>query len=65
MTNFCARLDKHEIILPCLFFALLGCDFAFIREVSFIADEDYDDIVTAFGADIVDPAAGLIEGLGV
>jgi len=65
MADFCTRLDKHEIVLPCLFFALLCCDFAFVREIGFVTDEDYDDIVTAFGADVVDPAAGLIEGLGV
>ena len=65
MADFCACLDKHEIVLPCLFFALLCCDFAFVREVSFVADEDYDDIVSAFGADIVDPSTGLIEGLGI
>jgi hypothetical protein len=65
MADFCARLNKHEIVLPCLFFALLCRDFAFVREISFVADEDYDDIVSAFGADIIDPSTGLIEGLGI
>jgi hypothetical protein len=65
MTDFCTRLNKHEIVLPCLFFALLCCDFAFVREVSFVADEDYDDIVATFRADIVDPSTGLIKGLGI
>lgn len=38
MTNFCARFDKHEVVLPRFFFALLCRDFTFVREVRFVPD---------------------------
>ena len=48
------------VLLP----LLLG-DFALVRHVCLVTDENDDDVVAAFAARVIGPFAVLVEGFGV
>lgn len=61
MSQLCARLNKHEVVLARLFRALCFGNFAFVCEIGFVADEDDDDVVAALTSNVVDPLPCLFE----
>lgn len=65
MSHLRTGFNEHEIVLTSLLFALGSGNFPLVVQISFVAYQNDDDVVTALGAYIVDPFSGILEGLGV
>ena len=64
MSDLCASLDEHQVVLLGLFLSLLGSDLALVVQIGLVAYEYDDNVGAALTTNIVDPFASLLEGLG-
>lgn len=62
MSRLRTRLNKHDLKLLCLLFALLGGDLAFVVQIGLVAHKHDYHVVAALAADVVDPLGGVHEG---
>jgi len=62
MSHFRTRLNKHQVILLCLFLSLLRCDLAFVIQIRLVSHQYYDNIVSTFASYVVYPFPCVLEG---
>lgn len=62
MSGLRTRLNKHDLKLLCLLFALFGGDLALVVQISLITYKHDYHVVAALAADIVDPLGGVHKG---
>lgn len=61
MSQLRTRLDKHQVVLLGLVFALLCGDLALVVQVSLVANQHNNNIVSSLRSDIVNPLLGILE----
>ena len=61
VAQFRTRLHEHEVVLFCLLLALLRGDLSFVVQVSLVAHEHDDHVVSPFGPYVVDPLSCVLE----
>lgn len=65
MPSLGGGLDKHNVEFFGFLLALLGGDLPPVVQIGLVAHQHDDNIVTALGADIVDPLVGIQERVAV
>lgn len=63
MACLCARLNEHDLELLRLLFALFCGHLSFVTEIGLVADQDDNNVIATFAADVVDPFRGIEERL--
>jgi len=65
VSQFCARLHEHQVILLGFLLALLRRDFTLVVQIGLVAHQDNDDVVASLRSYIVYPLLGILEGLRI
>lgn len=56
---------KHQIVLLGFILSLLRCDFSFFVQISLVANQHNDNVVSSLRSDIINPLLRVLKGLCV
>lgn len=59
------RLNKHQVILLCLFLSLLRCDLALVIQIRLVSHEHNYNIISTFASYVVYPFPCVLEGFRI